>query len=264
MIESYVQKIVVVDQQFLDELKSSSLTDYKSFATPDIDTKIITLPLADSKSITELSRVIDLSELRSGNILVKPGYTDQFVPVDEFSEDLVLRRYGVLVQLCIALGAKKVKISNIEDVNLENLDSTNIGGSLHIGTPIGDIEGGVKNSQISKNEAVLQSIMKMHTDASGGEPNLNEADHIMDMYGLRRESLFMDIYNMCRVSTNRLIRHEVSLDFSKDIKRAFDSSLQAKVKAMSKLYQGKAEFEKAKSCMEKNKSATKLSVTIEF
>lgn len=264
MIEQHVRKVIIIDQPFLDDLRNTSLTDLQAFTSPDIDTMVITLPLSSHSQINELARYVDPTEIRAGSILVKPVYTDQFVPVDSFTEDIVLRKYGLFVQLCIALGAKKVAISSIEDINLESSESVsaeaNIGGSA----PVGKAEVAAKAKQSSLNDEVRQSIMKLHTEAHGGEPNLEEADRIMDQFGLRKDALFTDVYNMCRVSTNRLSRHEVSLDFSKEVKRVFDSSMQAKIKVMSKLYQGCAEFDKARKSLEKNRSATRLSVVVEF
>lgn len=264
MIEPYISKIIVVDQPFLDDLKQTSVTDLRIFTDPDIDTKVITLPLRSAEEVVELIQYMDASEIRPGRVLVKPGYSSQFVSVDSFSEDIVFRKYSLFVQLCIALGAKKVAISSIEDVSLEASDTSSVSAEASAAAPIAKAEASVKTEKSALNDEVRKSIMRLNTEAHGGEPNLEEANRILERHGLQKDALFADMYHLCRVSTNRLHSHEVTLDFSKDVKRIFDSSMQAKIKVMSKLYKGRAEFDSAQKSLERNRSATKLSVRVEF
>jgi hypothetical protein len=264
VIEAYVSKIIVVDQPFLDDLKQTSMADFQIFTSPDIDTKVITLPLASSEEIADLTQYMDASEIRPGRVLVKPGYSSQFVSVDSFSEDIVFRKYSLFVQLCIALGAKKIAISSIEDVSLETSKTKSTSAAGGVGAPLLKAEVGAKAGQSSLNDEVRKSIMKLNTEAHGGDPNLQEAHRIIENHCLQKDALFSDMYNLRRVSTNRLQSHEVTLDFSTDVKRIFDSSMQAKIKVMSKLYQGRVEFDSAKKSLERNRSATKLSVRVDF
>jgi hypothetical protein len=263
MIEPYVNKIIIVDEEFLSDLKHESRTDYHKFLNPNIDTKVLTLPLKQSE-IGAIAPFIDPSSIRSGSIVVKPGYTDQFVSIDAFAEELIQRKYGLFSQLCVALGAKKISITSIDDVSLEDKDTTSFEGGLSASHPLAKAEVNIKAKQSSQSDDFRKSVMKLITEAEGAEPNFNEADRLMAQFGLQKDSLFTDILNMCRGGTNRLRRHEVSIDCSKDVKRVFDSTMQANIKAMSKLYGGKAEFDKASSSVEKNKVATRLSVVVEF
>lgn len=264
MIEPYIRKIIIVDQNFLDDLKCTSITDYLEFSDPGIDTHIVTLPLQAPEDIDALIQYVDPSAIRPGNIVVKPGYTDQFVSLDNFAEDMVYRKYGLFVHFCIALGAKKVSISSIEDVGLEANETDSVGGGVSGSIPGGKVEANAKFKQSNLTEDFRKSIMKLNTEAQGGEPNLEVAEKLMNRYGLHRDSLFNDLLNMCIVSTNQLRKHEISLDFSTDVKRVFDSSIQAKIKMMNKLYQGQADFEKTRKSLAKNNSATKLTVVVEF
>lgn len=264
MIEPYIRKIIFVDQQFLDDLKCTSITNYLEFSDPGIDTHVVTLPLRPPEDIGALIQYVDPSAIRPGSVVVKPGYTEHFVPLDTFAEDLVSRKYGVFVQLCIALGAKKVSVSSIEDVNLEASEIASTGGGAGASIPGGGVEVDTKFKQSSLTDDFRKSIMKLNTEAQGGEPNFEVAEKLMNRYGLHKDSLFNDLLNMCMVSTNRLHKHEISLDFSTDVKRVFDSSIQAKIKMMSKLYQGQADFEKTRKSLAKNNSATKLTVVVEF
>eukprot|EP01032_Pedospumella_encystans_P008637 gene8637-10228_t len=186
--------IVVVDQSFMTDLKSTSITDFNTFNNTSIDTKVISLPIIDKTELASLFEIVNPSDLQ----------------------------------------------------------------------PAGGAEGDFKKDSSEKFNENRQSIMALNTLAQGGEANLTEADRILDMYGLRREALFMDIYNMRRVTTNKLSSHKVSIDFTKDMNRIFDDSLKVKLQVMSKLYEGKAEFQKTQKSIEKNKRATKLTVLVNF
>lgn len=264
MIEPYVTKIIIVDQEFIEDVKQSSMRDLEEFSSPGLDTKVITLPLIAKEDIQLLTQLVDPSDIRPGNIVVKPSYTDQFVPVDAFAEDIVVRKFGLLVQFCVALGARKVSISSIEDVSLDSEDKSGVEVGISADSSVFKAEAGVGVKQSNATDELRKSIMKLNTEAEGGAPDFEEAERLMRQYGLHRDSLFADIMGMCRVKTNKLRRHELTLDFSKDVKRVFDSSIGAKIKVMSKVYGGKVDFEKTRKSVEKNKTATKLSVVVEF
>jgi hypothetical protein len=262
-MEHYVTKVIFVDNLFLENLGQISRFDLEEFSNPGLDTRVVSLPLRSSE-IEEITSSIDSSAIRPGSIVVRPGYTDQFVPVDSFSENLVLRKYGLFVQLCVALGAKKVSVTNIDDVSLEASDDVSTSGGVTASVPVGKGEAELKSKKSSLTDDVQKSIMKFNIVAQGGEPNLEAADDLIRKYGLQKDSLFTDLLNMCKYKTNKLSSHELSLDFSTDVKRAFDSSIQAKVEVMNKLYKGKADFERVKKSVEKTRTATKLSVMVEF
>lgn len=263
MIERFVNKVIFVDSQFLENLGQISRTDLDDFNHPGFDTRVVSLPLPTSM-IEELTSIIDPSSIRTGTIVVRPGYSDQFVPLDSFSEDLVYRKYGLFVQLCIALGARKVSITNIEDVTLGASEEAGISAELNAGAPLGKSEAKYHSNQSSLTADFRKSIMELKTEAHGGQPNLGVAEDLIRQYGLQKDSLFTYMLNMCKVPTNMLSRHELSLDFSTDVKKVFDSSIQAKIRVMSKLYQGKADFERVRQSVERTTTATKLSIVVEF
>lgn len=263
-MESYISKIIIVDERFLDDLKQASITDFEDFSNPSLDTKIISLPLRDGADIAALSRVVDVSEIRPGSVLVKPGYSDQFVAVDSFSEDLVLRKYGLFVQLCHALGAKTVSVKGITDVELEERSKMATAARLKV---TGFVAGG--SAELESHESILnddlrKSIMEIRTEAHGGTADIEAAENLIAQYSLHKDSLFTDLVNMCKLTKNRLSRHELNLDFSKDVKKVFDSSIQAKVDVMGKFYGGGIDFERTRNAFAKNRTATKLSIIVEF
>lgn len=254
----------MIDEEFLEVLGESSLSNLDAFLSPALDTKIITLPLQTSDQIEELAEFIDISAIRPGSILVKPTYTDHFVPLDNFSEDLVLRKYGLFAQLCHVLGATNVSILDINDVNLESSTTTAAGLNLHASTPIGSMEAGGKSDQSSLTESARNSIMEIKTRARGGEPDIPAAERLISRYGLQRDSLFTGLLDICRAKNNRLSSQQFSLDFSSDVKRIFDSSIQAKIELMGKFYGGGLDFERTKKALDRNRTATKLSIVVEF
>src|SRR5690606_11993468 len=97
MIKSYVGKLIFVDDPFLSELREYSETEFSSFMNPVVDTKIINISSESDSYIEDLVNYVDPSELRPGNIVMKPAYSSRFVSVDCFAEDIVYRKYSLFV-----------------------------------------------------------------------------------------------------------------------------------------------------------------------
>jgi len=263
MIDSYINKIIFVDKPFLQKLKYLSEIDYQQFMSPNIDTQIITLPMSPDET-KQLVSYIDLSDIRPGNVLLKQSYTGSFITIDKFSEDIVFQKFGLFVQLSIALGAKEVTVDSVEDVKLDSDDSKRFKADISGENLAGKAQANVSSNKSSSVSDIKKSIMKMGTKAQGSEPDFEEADRIMSQYGLEKDSLFSDVYNMRRNLKNTLETHNIELDFSNDLKKAFDSSLSASISVMSRIYEGSASFESVKSSMNNIKSATKLNITVTF
>lgn len=263
MIEPHTQKIIFVDESFMEDLKQRSIKAYRAFESPDFDTKVISLPLTASDP-TELMRHVNASDVRPGNVLAKLGYTDQFVTLDNFSDDHAQNKFGVWLQLCVALGAKKVNVTNIEKVSLEANDDTSISGGIHGKSPVGSLTAAVKSDDSRQSEQDRHAIMKMKVEAEGGEPDFQAASNVLKQYGVDRDPMFRSLYNMRSVSSNRLVKHEFSLSMETDVKKVLNASLKAKIEVMSEMYEGNAEFERARTSMEKERTALKLTVTVEF
>ena len=263
MIESYTQKVIFIDENFLNELKQNSLSDYESFESPVFDTKIIKLP-STAEEANELMRHMHPSEIKVGSILVKPGYTDQFIPIDSVADDCAVSKYQRWVELCIALGAKKVSISNIEDVSLELDNKMHTSVSLAGTGVVAEGQAGLALDRTQKTNDVRKYIMQFNAEATGGAPDLAQAERILNQYNLQKDGMFRSIVEMRKVQNNQLKKHEFSLDLSKDVKRILDSSIKAKAKLMSKIYAGQAEFDKANETLEKQRTALKISVVVEF
>lgn len=263
MIEPYIQKIIFVDQPFMDELKHQSMVQFKEFQSPALDTKVITLPVAPGE-ILQLMAVMDSSEIKAGGVMVKASYTEQFVSADSFAEDCAIRKYRLWILLCLALGAKNVNVTNVEEVSLGIETDASISAKLDVKTPLAEVETEFKKNDLERHGKTRKSIMEIHASAAGSDPNLAEADRILKSSGLLKDDMFRSIYDMRSVSTNRVTRHVFSLDLSSDIKKVLDSSLKAKIKVMSALYAGRAEFETVKKSLETGRTALQLAVTVDF
>ncbi|WP_286736597.1 hypothetical protein [Pseudomonas sp. PGPPP4] len=263
MIEAYTQKIFFVDNDFLEDLREESLAEFKEFIEPQVDTQIIKLP-ATGEQINELIAYMPPSEIRVGNVIAKAGYTDQFGSIDEFAEDYALRKYRLWVQLCITLGAKKVSVKDIEDVSIEQQDKSDLDVGLSVTSPIGSGEAGVKRNSNKASDEVNKRTMGLTAEATGGQPDLEAAEEMLKQYGLFKDDMFRSIYEMRRLKSNQLTKHEFTLDLTKDIKRMFDSSTKAKLSAMSKIYKGRVDVSVASKSLEKARTAMKLSIVVDF
>lgn len=263
MIESYTHKIFFVDKDFLEDLKENSLIEYKEFTQAQVDTQIIQLPVP-AEQLNELVTYIPPSEIRVGNVLAKTGYTDQFGPIDDFADDHAVRKYGLWVQLCIALGARKVSINNVEDVLIESQVKFDLDAGASGKAPVGSLELGLKRSSNEVADELNKKVLGLAAEATGGEPDLVAAEGMLRQYGLLKDDMFRNIFEMRKLRSNQLIRHEFTLDLTRDMKRMFDSSTKAKLSAMSKIYKGRVDVSVANKSLDKSRTAMKLSIVVEF
>lgn len=263
MIESYIQKVIFVDAPFLESLKQKSITEFKAFNETELDTKIIKLPL-QSEDVDKLVKHAHPSEIRPGNIIVKPDYSDKFMSVDSFAASHAERKYRLWVLLCVALGARRVSVTNIEEVSLEMEDMSSTSAQVDATSPVAKGEASFKSVQSGQNDDARKSIMNIKVEASGGDPDVAAAERILSEHGLHNDDMFRRMYDMRCLKNNSVSKQDFSLDLSTDVKRVFDSSLKAKITAMSKLYGGSAGFEKVRNSIEKGRSALKLTVSVEF
>ena len=263
MIKSYTDKLIFVDDQFMRDLEQESVTDLVKFENPDPDTQIIRLPLVPDE-LTELTNYIDISEVKVGNILVKPGYSNKFIQIEDFAEDNTLRKYRLWVQLCIALGAKKVSVTDIQKVIVDSgeVSTTNVDASGKVTVVSADADMTVKKS--SHEDELKEKITKISAVAQGSMPNLEAAKRILKDYKLLNDDMFVSIYEMRELGFNPLKEHKFELDFAKDLKKVFDTSIKAKFDVMAKVYKGRVALDAKSNAFNNARTATKLVINVEF
>lgn len=263
MIESYANKLIFVDEKFMQELKQESVTVFQEFENPTPDTQIIKLPL-QSEQLAYLVQSMDISEIKPGNILVKPGYTKRFWRIEEFSENHVLSKYRLWIQLCVALGAKRVQVKDIKDVSTEAGSDSALKAEVSASSSMAKGNADVSSKKSSRENEIRQQIMDISAEAEGSEPNLEAAEKILQRYNLFQDDMFMSIYEMRELRTNPLKKHEFALDFSSDLKKVFDSSIKTKLDVMAKVYKGRVALDSQESAFNSARTAMKLSILVEF
>lgn len=263
MIKPYTQKIFFVDQNFLHELRESSMVDYELFVKPEVDTEVICLPVED-EVIDGLLKSVDARDIRVGNVLLKTQYSDQFAPAEEFSESAALNKFLQWQSVCVALGAKSVSVKSVESSQIEAQSTASLDVNLVAGVMGNEFGAGVNHSAAEANDALKRKMITMEVKAAGGPPDLDAAKKIMKANGLDRDSLFLSVYNMRELKSNELLSQSFILDTTGDIKKTFDSSTKAKLSAVAKLYSASVDTSYIKSSLENSKEAVKISVSVEF
>ncbi|TMP20418.1 hypothetical protein CWC02_06110 [Pseudoalteromonas sp. S2721] len=264
MINNYTKKVLIVDDNFMNELKVSSQTDFNKFNESQLDTEVVILPVANEK-LDSLIKVTNPSNIKPGEILVKGDYSNQFNTIDSFAEDSTLKKYRIWVNLCVALGAKSITIKNIE--NLKSAKSNNDSIKLDIKAEQAmTAKASVKFKSENNNyfDGVESKIMNMNIIASGCEPDFDAANKIMQRYNLFHDDMFTSILELRELTFNPISKHEFELDFSKDFNQVFDSTLNAQLDLMCKFAKGKTSLEKVRNSYEEIKSAIKVNVIVEF
>jgi len=263
MIESYIHKIFFVDDYFLEALEQKSIAAYKTFTNVELDTKVIKLPLVGSDA-NELVKYVHPSHIQVGNVLVKADYANQFLPVVEFASDYTLQKYQLWTRLCLALGAKSVRIIDVEDVNVEAEDAASIALDAAANTPFGGADVGFNAKRSHKNSEERKQIMDIMVQGAGSEADIVEAERILTKYNLFKDDMFNSIFELRKIKSNPLLKHQVDLDFSRDLKRVFDASMKARLKIMGQISEGQVELELIQKSLAKGRTTMKLSVVVEF
>lgn len=264
MIKSYIRKIIFVDDSFMRGLQADSVTDYQQFESPGIDTQVINLNHVHEDEIAELTDFIDVEDMHVGSILFKPPYVHRFLSGDTVVEDLVIRKYALLTQLAVALGAKRVNILNFEEVEVEASDSHSSGGSAQVNSPVVSAELDAETGVSAAANDIRKAAMSFNVEATGGEVDLMAAAAIINEYGLKHDIFFMSLYEMRSLKSNDVKSHKICMDYSGDIKKMFDSSIKAKLEVMGRFCGGMASYQKTASSLEKSRRATRLTVEVSF
>lgn len=263
MIEPYTKKIIIVDESFMYDLESTSQTDYNQFNEEQLDTKIITLPLK-KEHLPSLIGVTEPSNIKVGEILIKPDYSNRFINLASFAEDNTVRKYRLWTNLCVALGAKQVTITRVEDANVstDDTDSTKFVASAGFKGHGGEIK--VDSTDKSFSEDIKGKMMKMNITAQGSKANLDVARNFLNKYNLNNDDMFTSLFELREFNFNPINEHNFKLDFSRDIKQIFDSRFDAQLDVMLKVLSSKVELERVQSSIKNSKKAVKLSVQVIF
>lgn len=264
MIKKYANKILVVDDDLLMDLKNQSITDYELItAEGDISTQLIKLPITDAQADL-LDGLVDFSDLKQGVVLFKNNYSKSFDLAEDFTENVVLKKYGLFVRLCLALGAKSVNISDIEDDAQSAKAKSEWNASLKVKSPMAGGGASVNASNSELKAKATKSVAKFMAHASGGEPDLEAAQRLISDYKLHREQIFTDLYAFKELKKNYISSYEVEMDFTSDVKVIEDSALAAKVNVMAKIYSGSASVKKVKNFEQEGKISKILKIHVQF
>ena len=263
MIEDYTKKIIFVDDQLLDNIKHSSLKEYEDLMSPSIDTQIISLPLVSS-NIVILSDLMDVSDIETGRVLVKENYGKKFFPISNMSKEYVVKKYRILGELCVALGAKKITIKSAEEVLLDQDVDNSTSMNVNVSSRLFDLDSGLNIKSSDLTNDALKEVLAIKIESEGSLPNIGVAERLLKSYSLHNDDMFVSLVELRKITTNKLLSHEFNLDFSKDVKKTFSSSTDAKLKVLNKFVGGGVEWDAINRYSERNRSAIKLVIKVEF
>lgn len=264
MIKKFANKILVVDEDLLLSLKNDSVTDYDLIVSEaDMSTQLIKLPISDEQA-DQLDGFVDFEDLKPGVVLFKNNYSKSFDLAEDFTENVILKKYGLFVRLCLALGAKSVNISDVEDDRLNEKENSSFGAGAKVKAPVaeGSASFDLKNSEIKS--SATKSMANFVANATGGEPDLEAAKRIISEYKLHREQIFTDLYAFKELKNNKINSYDVKMDFTSDVKMISDSALEAKIEVMSKIYSGSARLKRVKNIVRDGKISKVLKINVQF
>lgn len=264
-MDKYISKIIFVDDDFMDDLKSRDLAKFGEFNNPPLDTKIISL--SDDNCIHEMlqSDCFEVGQVKHGNVVIRsPCRSNYFVSLNDLSEDIAVRKYDIFHSFCLALGAKKVSISHVESEFFEELFNCEANAGLSAKVMLGKAAGEIQSSKSKKVSSSFDKKVGVVSEAEGGEPDMVGARKMIEKYGLHHDSLFESLYESRSLANNRLLSKEFLIDTCKDLQKLIDSSLKAKLDVVSKFYSVEGGASHTSSDEVKNLIAFQLHVKVEF
>ncbi|MCL2823574.1 MAG: hypothetical protein FWD57_06245 [Polyangiaceae bacterium] len=163
-----------------------------------------------------LTNIIDYGLARPGAMLIQnPFDEDSYEEAATAPTQFALAKHMHFSTLCALLGAREVRVEQIDIRTRTGKTSVNVIGSIPIeGIPVG-IGGEVAKRQLEQ----LRSQMNMRDEFSGGPPDIMAAEMHLRRTRLLADANMRSLLDMRRHSANRLMSRSLTISLSSESKK---------------------------------------------
>lgn len=177
------------------------------------DVHVLQYPVRAHDGILALRNICENKNLaRPGVILIQSPYnTDIYEDAENAEERFALAKYVYFSTFCKHLGAKGVRVEQIDIKSSTEEWSLDIEGK-HL------IRSGKMTVENSKT-GMFRSAIELRDDFSGGEPDLVAAEQLLRQTGLSGDANMQSLLEMRRSSSNQIICRKLDLNLSSEAKR---------------------------------------------
>lgn len=178
----------------------------------DDEVCVLQLPLPQAmEASTALDNIRDSGLMRSGLVLVQSPYDpDTYEDASNASQHFALIKHMLFSRLCMLLGAKEVKVEQIDLHTRSSKHSIKANGqAVGKGAEI-DIE----SAELEK----LRTQMNLHDSFSGGPPDVQAAENLLRQNGLWSDHTMKSLIEMRRDGGNKLTSRKLAINLSSETK----------------------------------------------
>lgn len=175
---------------------------------------ILEFPVQSSHRI--IRDIVDRGLVRRGVVLVQSPYdTHVYEDATEARESFALAKHMYFSQLCQLLGARQVRIEQIQWRKASGTKTVNVEGGVQIGKVGGSGDITMKQDELE----AFKSQLNLADDFEGGQVHLREAEELLRQTRLFGDPNMSGLLDMRRPEHNQLKSRTLTLNLSSETKR---------------------------------------------
>ncbi len=233
--------IIILDEDKVDMLYESREAE-EFVNNPEMC--ILSLPLNKNDKVVQ--ELIESNLDKEGLILVQnPFYRDRYTEISNI-QDFPLGKYLIFTQFCRYLGAKEVKIEEIDiiETNIKKEIKASLEGGGHVSGSVKGIEGGIGSNIKTRMDLIHEKdrelVRNLFLQASffEGKTDIKAAHKLLeDIPILKNDLQIYHLFQLRNGETNRLQSIQISLNLTKETKEliSFISSIGGKIDLLGKI-----------------------------
>ena len=203
--------VLVLNQQDIDALRFE-----EGGADLLLNEEVYILPSSLKKSNPVVQDLIDNGLIQPGAVLIQSPFDKNiYEKSTQAVERFALAKYLHFSTLCMNLGAREVKVEQIELKNTEDRKIVSLQGGLSM-KGIGDIK--IEDKEV----ASFYDKLTLHDKFQGGPPDVQAAEEYLKRTGLSGDDAMRALIDLRRNPNNLLTSRELRLNMTSEVKRNFN------------------------------------------
>lgn len=209
-LDPHRRKVILVLSEH--DLERCAYEPHAAQALLDEETYVLPFPpKTDESSPDPLQNIVAAGLARPGAVLVQSPYEpDSYVEVTLATQRFALEKHMYFSLLCNLLGAKEVKVEQV-DLRTRN-------GKTSLNTEAGRKMIGADLAIESEELDRFRAALELHDQFAGGAPDLAAAEDLLRRTGLRSDISMSSLLDMRRNPNNSVISRKLTFSLSSEAK----------------------------------------------
>ena len=203
--------LLVLDQSEIDRCRYE---DGGSDLLLNEEIHILEFPVRGSQKV--IQDIVGEDLVRRGAVLVQnPFDKDRYEDVEKAEERFALARHLHFSDFCMHLGAREVRIEQIQLSKTSGTKTWNVEGGIKVKTVGADVGADVEQDGL----AVFRSKLKLVDTFEGGQADVKAAEELLRRTKLLGDPNMSGLLDMRRSESNQLKSRTLTLNLSSETKR---------------------------------------------